>query len=203
MHKDIARYRTMNAIATDAKNCKKIFYMFPGSPLFPLAVHRYGCSINKRWGTSPTKRSVRLFFKAFYHLGRFLSVVMRKTQIEEEVKIADGVYISPKGGVIIGANSIGKGCTIHHNVTIGFGFGRGRGLLRPDIGDNVWIGPDTIIYGNIKVGDGAVIGPKTVVNKNVLSRCVISGNPARIIKKDINNEKLHQTSFPDIFKDIL
>jgi serine acetyltransferase len=203
MQKDIVRYRTMNAMDTDAKCCNKFFYMFPGSPLFPLAVHRYGCSINKRWGTDPTKKSVRLIFKAFYHIGRFLSVVIRKTQIEEEVKIDDGVYISPKGGIIIGANSIGKGCTIHHNVTIGFGFGRGRGLQRPDIGENVWIGPDTIIYGNIKVGDGAVIGPNTVVNKNVLPRCVISGNPAKIIKKDINNKKLHQTNFPDIFKDII
>jgi serine acetyltransferase len=76
-------------------------------------------------------------------------------------------------------------------------------MQRPDIGENVWIGPDTIIYGNIKVGDGAVIGPKTVVNKSVPPRCMVYGNPARIIKKDINNTKLHQTDLPDIYKEII
>jgi serine O-acetyltransferase len=128
---------------------------------------------------------------------------MRKTEIEEEAQIAHDVFLSPKGGIILGANSIGKGCTIHHNVTIGFGFGRGRKMQRPDIGEHVWVGPGAIIYGNIKVGNGAVIGPDTVVNKSVPPRFMISGNPARVIQKDINNEKLHKTNSPHLIKDII
>jgi serine O-acetyltransferase len=203
MQKDIVRYKAMNSTYVDEKCCRRFLYILPWSPLFSLAVYRYNCFIDKRWGKDPTKKPVRLIFKAFYHMGRFLSVIMQKTQIEEDVQIAEGVYLSPKGGQILGAHLIGKGCTIHHNVTIGFSFGRGRKMQRPDIGENVWIGPDTIIYGNIKVGDGAVIGPKTVVNKSVPPRCMVYGNPARIIKKDINNTKLHQTDLPDIYKEII
>jgi serine O-acetyltransferase len=203
MQKDIDRFKEMNPICSSEKHCNRSLYMFPWSPLFPLAVHRYGCSINKRWGKRANSNIIRLFLKVLYRIGQFLSVVMRKIEIEEDAQIAKGVFISPIGGIILGANSVGRCCTIHHNVTIGFGFGRGRKLQSPDIGENVWVGPGAIIYGNIKVGDGAVVGPDTVVNKNVPPHCIISGNPARVIQKDFNNAILHKTNSPHIIADII
>lgn len=203
MEQDIACYKAKNANSIDITYHDRSLYLFPWSPLFPLAVHRLGYCINNRWGDGSKKSLSRLFLKALYHIGRFLSVVIQKTQIEEDARIADGVYLSPKGGIILGANTIGKGCTIHHNVTIGFGFGRGRKMERPDIGENVWIGSGAIIYGKIKIGDRAVIGPKTVVTKNIPPDSVVYGNPAAIIKKKIDNAKFHQTSSPHIFAEII
>ena len=40
-----------------------------------------------------------------------------------------------------------------------------------------------MIVGNITVGDGAVIGVNSVVTTNVPPFCVVSGNPAKIVKK--------------------
>lgn len=51
------------------------------------------------------------------------------------------------------------------------------------IGDDVWIGSNTIILGKVsKIGKGAVIGAGSVVTKEVPDYAVVAGNPARIIK---------------------
>ena len=52
----------------------------------------------------------------------------------------------------------------------------------PIIGDNVNIGSNTCIIGEITIGDNVVIGAGSVVVKDVPSNVVIVGNPARIIK---------------------
>ena len=56
-----------------------------------------------------------------------------------------------------------------------------------NIGDKVWIGANALILPGITIGDGAVVGGGSVVTKNVPAHCVVAGNPAKIIKMDINN----------------
>ncbi|MED0936424.1 acyltransferase [Bacillus mobilis] len=53
------------------------------------------------------------------------------------------------------------------------------------IGNNVWIGSRVTILKGIKIGDGAVIGAGSVVTKDVPSKAVVAGNPARIVKENI------------------
>jgi virginiamycin A acetyltransferase len=51
------------------------------------------------------------------------------------------------------------------------------------IGNDVWIGYDTIIMPGIKVGDGAVIATRSVITKDVEPYTIVGGNPAQMIKK--------------------
>jgi len=57
------------------------------------------------------------------------------------------------------------------------------------IGNNVWIGDKATILPNVTIGDGAVIGANAVVTKDVPAYCVVGGNPAKIINKNINGNK--------------
>ncbi len=50
------------------------------------------------------------------------------------------------------------------------------------VGNDVWIGGGSILLPGVQVGDGATIGAGSVVNRSVPPRCVVAGNPARIIK---------------------
>lgn len=50
------------------------------------------------------------------------------------------------------------------------------------IGNDVWIGGNAVILPGVTVGDGAVIGAGAVVTKDVATRTVVAGNPARKIK---------------------
>lgn len=183
MGKDIKRYVSLhhiNGIKSIMVYCTSFL---PGSCLFPIIVHRFGCWVNEKYETSKKGNSFRKLLKAIYHIGVHLSVITRKIQIEENAIIGDGLFLSPKGKIILGAKEIGRNCSIHHNVTIGMGFGPGRAIERPVIGHDVRIEQDSILYGNIKVGDGVVVRKGSVVTKSIPAGCVVQGNPAKIIKR--------------------
>ena len=58
------------------------------------------------------------------------------------------------------------------------------------IGNDVWIGQDVIIPGNITIGDGAIITSKAVVTKNVEPYSIVGGIPAKLIKYKFTEEEI-------------
>ena len=54
--------------------------------------------------------------------------------------------------------------------------------INPTIGNDVWIGRNSIIMPGIKIGEGAVVGSGSVVTKDVGSYDVVAGVPAIKIK---------------------
>jgi len=50
------------------------------------------------------------------------------------------------------------------------------------IGDDVWIGANSIILPGVVVGDHVIVGAGSIVTKDVPPYAVIGGNPAEIIK---------------------
>ena len=52
------------------------------------------------------------------------------------------------------------------------------------IGNDVWIGRESVIMPGVKIGDGAIVAAYSVVNKDVPPYAVVGGNPARLIKND-------------------
>lgn len=56
-----------------------------------------------------------------------------------------------------------------------------RGKVK--IGNNVFIGINTIIMKNVTIGNNVVIGANSVVTKDIPDNTVVCGNPAKIIKK--------------------
>lgn len=50
------------------------------------------------------------------------------------------------------------------------------------IGNDVWIGSESIIMPGVKVGDGAVIGTRALVTRDVEPYTIVGGNPARTIR---------------------
>lgn len=98
--------------------------------------------------------------------------------IPASVKIGHSFYIGHFGGIIFNANSqIGYNCNVSQGVTIGVsGQGENRGV--PIIGNNVYVGANSVIAGKIKVSDNALIGACTLVNTNVEEDAVMLGVPA-------------------------
>lgn len=54
------------------------------------------------------------------------------------------------------------------------------------IGNNCWIGENSRICKGVVIGDGAVIAANSVVTKDVPSNSIAAGNPARIVRTDID-----------------
>ena len=54
------------------------------------------------------------------------------------------------------------------------------------IGQNVWVGNNARINKGVTIGDNAVIAACSVVTKDVPANCIAAGNPAKIVRTDID-----------------
>ena len=57
------------------------------------------------------------------------------------------------------------------------------------IGNNVWIGGNTVILQGISIGDNVVIGAGSVVTKDIPAWSFVAGNPCRIIRSITEDDK--------------
>ena len=63
---------------------------------------------------------------------------------------------------------------------------RTRGLyLHTRIGRNCFIGGSSLVLPGVAIGDNCVVGAGSVVTKSVPAKSLVGGNPARIIRSDI------------------
>ena len=61
---------------------------------------------------------------------------------------------------------------------------RGKNEGFPTIGNEVWIGTNAVIVGNITIGDNVLIAPNSFINFDVPSNAIVMGNPASISPKE-------------------
>lgn len=121
----------------------------------------------------------------FYYTVR-LKLMSYKThiQIPARTQIGEGFYIGHSGRLIIHPDAkLGKNINVGTGVTIGC---ENRGLRKgaPTIGDNCWIGTNSVVVGNIKIGEDVMIAPLTFVNFDVPPHSIVIGSPAKIINKE-------------------
>lgn len=122
-------------------------------------------------------------FKRVAFLISWLNRVMFSTWIPSSAQIGKNLKLGYWGlGIVIHSNTeIGNNCLIAQNVTIGRNLGDKD---VPKIGNNVYVGAGSVIFGEIKIGDNVIIGSNSVVNKDVPANTIVGGNPARIIKEN-------------------
>lgn len=109
------------------------------------------------------------------------------------VQIAENTWIGPftildgSGGLSIGANcSISAGVQIYSHDTVSWATSGGKEpytYSETSIGDNCYIGPNTIISKGVKIGVGCVIGANSFVNKSFPDGSKIGGTPAKTLIK--------------------
>ena len=89
-----------------------------------------------------------------------------------------------------GGMTIGDGCQIGHNVVFAT---LNHGLSPEDrqntypapivLGRNVWVGSNATILQGVIIGDNAVIAAGAVVTKDVEPATIVSGVPAKVIRR--------------------
>ncbi|MEJ2557918.1 MAG: acyltransferase [Anaerolineae bacterium] len=57
------------------------------------------------------------------------------------------------------------------------------------IGDDVWIGPNSIIMKGVTLGSGSIVGAGSVVRRDVPPSSLVVGNPARVIDRVLKWER--------------
>ena len=54
------------------------------------------------------------------------------------------------------------------------------------IKDHVWIGTRSQILKGVTINENAIVGAGSIVTQSVLENTIVAGNPAKIVKEDIN-----------------
>jgi len=63
---------------------------------------------------------------------------------------------------------------------------RTRGLYtHTRIGKNCFVGGESLILPGITIGDNCVVGAGSVVTKDIPARSIVAGNPAKVLRSDI------------------
>ena len=125
----------------------------------------------------------------FGNILRFVHVTFLKlsgAEIGKNTMISLGAKVDVRRGKV----SIGENCLITHGCYILSHDGAahiiddnddGAGFV--NIGDNVFIGVNSVILRNVTVGNNSIIGAGSVVNKDIPEGSIAVGNPVKIIKK--------------------
>lgn len=61
-----------------------------------------------------------------------------------------------------------------------------------EIGQDVWIGANSIIMTGVKIGDGAIVAAGSVVSKDVAPYTIVGGAPAKYIKDRFTEKQKQQ-----------
>ena len=109
-------------------------------------------------------------------IGDFFSIGVN-SQIDAE----GGGDIQIGNSVLIGSNVVLRASNHQYKAEISI---REQGHLPGtiSIGDDVWIGSNSVILPGVCIESHSVIGAGSVVTKNVAAYTVVAGNPAREIK---------------------
>ncbi|OLQ86169.1 hypothetical protein BIY22_13040 [Vibrio panuliri] len=164
----------------------------------------------------------------------------RNVRIEKGVEIGKNVSISGScniGGytfindyamVDMSVISIGRFCSISHNVKIGMRshpinlfstspnlyfksknicledyYKEKKSDIETSLGNDVYIGANAIIMAGVSVGDGAVIGAGSIVTKNVSPYSIVVGNPGKVIGHRFSPEIIDEIISMNIFESSL
>ena len=90
-----------------------------------------------------------------------------------KVRIGDNCQFAPNVSIYTAGHPI-------HPVSRNSLYEYGKEVI---IGDNVWIGGNTVICPGVHVGSNTVIGAGSVVTRDIPDWCVAAGNPCRVIRK--------------------
>jgi len=123
-----------------------------------------------------------------HHVHRNPDQVSFKYKDPFAVPYPDTVFFDGSGDI-----NIGKGVTIHRNVTIlthehdhskNVPIFESDGVISSlDIGDDVFIGTGVIVLASVnRIGVGAVIGAGSILTKDVGEYEIWAGNPAKFLK---------------------
>ncbi len=129
---------------------------------------------------------------------------MTGVEIHPGAVIGRRFFIDHAMAVIIGETTIiGDDCTLYQGVTLG-GTGKETGKRHPTLGNNVLVGVNAAVLGDIYLGDNSKVGGGAVVVNDVPDNSTVIGIPGRVVVRDgqrVAQEKSdaarHKENLPD------
>ncbi len=123
------------------------------------------------------RRELKLLARLMSQVARFWTGI----EIHPGATIGRRLFIDHGMGVVIGETAtVGDDVTLYQGVTLG-GTGKVGGKRHPTVRDNVFVGNNANILGNITIGENSRVGAGSVVLRDVPPDSTVVGVPAHIV----------------------
>lgn len=96
-----------------------------------------------------------------------------------KIKIGDNCQLAPNVAIYTAGHPV-------HPVTRSTLYEYGKEVT---IGDNVWLGGNTVVCPGVHIGNNVVIGAGSVVTKDIPDWSIAAGNPCRVIRKITKDDR--------------
>ena len=127
----------------------------------------------------------KIIFFPYFMLYRFWVEWSLGIELPRKLTIGKGLSLYHGQALVVNKSTvIGENCILRNSTTIGHKkLADGTFSGSPRIGNNVDIGANVCIIGDVTIGDNVIIGAGSVVVKDIPANSIAVGNPARIIEK--------------------
>lgn len=162
--------------------------------------NHFGITISSRALITIENIKLLELYKNVY-IGDYTSIIVVNYEDENEsfLEVGEGTYIGEYNNIRAsgGKIKIGKNCLISQHISIiatNHEYAKDKNIKSQPwskkdnfvtIGDDVWIGANSVILPGVTIGDGAIIGAGSVVTKNIESYDIVVGSPVKKIKQRI------------------
>lgn len=184
--RDLKRYFAFESRDGSPGLLEKVKIVATSHALKGVLIHRFGAWLERAKLPAPARLPLRIVYRGLDEV----VTALWGMHIHAMADIDGGLYVPHPLGVLVGSVKIGRDCNLGQGVILGVRPGASQGEGLPTIGDRVWIGPGSVVFGGITIASGTTIGPLTVVGRNVPPRALVVGNPMQILKKDYENATL-------------
>lgn len=112
------------------------------------------------------------------------ALVLGDVQVGSKTWIGPGVVLDGSGGLSIGSNcSISAGVQLYSHDSVRWAISGGSASYeygRTSVGDNCYIGPNTVVAKGVSIGDGCIIGANSLVLCDIAAGSKAFGSPCRV-----------------------
>lgn len=158
-------------------------HMKTGNPRCFLAMlnYRFGCWAKEQPGV------IRVIGGKLYGAGAIAAETISGVSLDRDTQIGDAFHLVHAGHINIHPDVIiGDRVGIMHGVTLGMD---GNKPGTPTIEDDVFVGANASVLGQVTVGKGAKIAANSLVITNVPAGAIAVGVPARALPSIIGKKK--------------
>lgn len=96
-----------------------------------------------------------------------------------KIKIGDNCQMAPNVAIYTAGHPI-------HPITRNSAYEYGKEVT---IGDNVWLGGNTVVCPGVHIGNNVVIGAGSVVTKDIPDWSIAAGNPCKVLRQITDEDK--------------
>lgn len=121
-----------------------------------------------------------------YYILSIYARIALDIRLDLTADIGPGFYIGHFGNIKIEKCRIGEHCSIAQSTHLRADE-TGQG---PIVGNRVWIGAHAQVVGPRRIEDGATVSAGSVLLRDLPSRALCLGNPARVIISDYDNSEI-------------